>query len=169
MYRCDVFVLIFFFFLIIRRPPRSTRTDTLFPYTTLFLALVVFNRVSTARLARAESIANAEVLGGLLLDVVALTGLLYLSGGATNPFISIFLLQVVLGAILLDARSAWVLAAAAAAGFVLLVVAHRTLVLPETLRIGLFDLYILGALVRFVLVAVQIGRASWCDRLCPNV
>src|SRR3546814_11928848 len=25
-----------FFFLMIRRPPRSTRTDTLFPYTTLF-------------------------------------------------------------------------------------------------------------------------------------
>src|SRR3546814_674311 len=31
------FWLIFcFFFLMIRRPPRSTRTDTLFPYTTLF-------------------------------------------------------------------------------------------------------------------------------------
>src|SRR3546814_15156710 len=29
---CDVLV----FFLMIRRPPRSTRTDTLFPYTTLF-------------------------------------------------------------------------------------------------------------------------------------
>src|SRR3546814_17458961 len=28
-----------FFFLIIRRPPRSTRTDTLFPYTTLFRSL----------------------------------------------------------------------------------------------------------------------------------
>src|SRR3546814_7901805 len=27
---------VFFFFLMIRRPPRSTRTDTLFPYTTLF-------------------------------------------------------------------------------------------------------------------------------------
>src|SRR3546814_6846294 len=27
---------ILFFFLRIRRPPRSTRTDTLFPYTTLF-------------------------------------------------------------------------------------------------------------------------------------
>src|SRR3546814_7808336 len=27
---------IVFFFLMIRRPPRSTRTDTLFPYTTLF-------------------------------------------------------------------------------------------------------------------------------------
>src|SRR3546814_18662815 len=30
---CTVF---FFFFLMIRLPPRSTRTDTLFPYTTLF-------------------------------------------------------------------------------------------------------------------------------------
>src|SRR3546814_9443916 len=29
-------LLFFFFFLMIRRPPRSTRTDTLFPYTTLF-------------------------------------------------------------------------------------------------------------------------------------
>src|SRR3546814_12587272 len=27
---------VYFFFLMIRRPPRSTRTDTLFPYTTLF-------------------------------------------------------------------------------------------------------------------------------------
>src|SRR3546814_10772091 len=31
--RSSLFV---FFFLMIRRPPRSTRTDTLFPYTTLF-------------------------------------------------------------------------------------------------------------------------------------
>src|SRR3546814_8952164 len=35
MYFISVLV-ISFFFLMIRRPPRSTRTDTLFPYTTLF-------------------------------------------------------------------------------------------------------------------------------------
>src|SRR3546814_20595840 len=29
-------IIVFCFFLMIRRPPRSTRTDTLFPYTTLF-------------------------------------------------------------------------------------------------------------------------------------
>src|SRR3546814_7798939 len=33
---CMAFISFFFFFLMIRRPPRSTRTDTLFPYTTLF-------------------------------------------------------------------------------------------------------------------------------------
>src|SRR3546814_17444508 len=32
-YSCCCFIV---FFLMIRRPPRSTRTDTLFPYTTLF-------------------------------------------------------------------------------------------------------------------------------------
>src|SRR3546814_12211473 len=31
-----VLVRFYIFFLMIRRPPRSTRTDTLFPYTTLF-------------------------------------------------------------------------------------------------------------------------------------
>src|SRR3546814_3126823 len=38
------FVLLFcfcFFFLMIRRPPRSTRTDTLFPYTTLFRSVMI--------------------------------------------------------------------------------------------------------------------------------
>src|SRR3546814_4256442 len=33
-------MLVIFFFLMIRRPPRSTRTDTLCPYTTLFRSLV---------------------------------------------------------------------------------------------------------------------------------
>src|SRR3546814_3684699 len=40
-----------FFFLMIRRPPRSTRTDTLFPYTTLFrsaLVLAVGERILDA-------------------------------------------------------------------------------------------------------------------------
>src|SRR3546814_15166696 len=33
---CSFLAFAFRFFLMIRRPPRSTRTDTLFPYTTLF-------------------------------------------------------------------------------------------------------------------------------------
>src|SRR3546814_18213709 len=40
-----------FFFLMIRRPPRSTRTDTLFPYTTLFRS-GTFSRHVAARHSR---------------------------------------------------------------------------------------------------------------------
>src|SRR3546814_5843491 len=38
-----------FFFLMIRRPPRSTRTDTLFPYTTLFRSPARISRTSCSR------------------------------------------------------------------------------------------------------------------------
>src|SRR3546814_12356945 len=38
-------VMYFFFFLMIRRPPRSTRTDTLYPYTTLFRSRVGEQRI----------------------------------------------------------------------------------------------------------------------------
>src|SRR3546814_15017458 len=34
-----LFMFVCVFFLMIRRPPRSTRTDTLFPYTTLFRSI----------------------------------------------------------------------------------------------------------------------------------
>src|SRR3546814_6280541 len=51
--------LIFFFFLMIRRPPRSTRTDTLFPYTTLFRSAARADEcarpATAARTGRTES------------------------------------------------------------------------------------------------------------------
>src|SRR3546814_21083389 len=44
------FVFLSFFFLMIRRPPRSTRTDTLFPYTTLFRSpALTIKRVGSKR------------------------------------------------------------------------------------------------------------------------
>src|SRR3546814_17573167 len=45
--RC-VSIVVCMFFLMIRRPPRSTRTDTLFPYTTLFRSARRLNRARQA-------------------------------------------------------------------------------------------------------------------------
>src|SRR3546814_682134 len=42
----------FFFFLMIRRPPRSTRTDTLFPYTTLFRSDVFVENFRDSAMAK---------------------------------------------------------------------------------------------------------------------
>src|SRR3546814_15523239 len=47
---------VFFFFLMIRRPPRSTRTDTLFPYTTLFRSRVAAARVLVAVAEAADAV-----------------------------------------------------------------------------------------------------------------
>src|SRR3546814_2042838 len=46
---CSIFL--FFFFLMIRRPPGSTRTDTLFPYTTLFRSVILRYRLEKALIA----------------------------------------------------------------------------------------------------------------------
>src|SRR3546814_4037451 len=70
-----ILYFICFFFLMIRRPPRSTRTDTLFPYTTLFRSAVgeVFhNRVTEAALVVEHVVRDAETLGHLagIVDVL---------------------------------------------------------------------------------------------------
>src|SRR3546814_6674083 len=51
----------------IRRPPRSTRTDTLFPYTTLFRSAVGAGRIkgSVAAVAHPRRDGGKECLGGL--------------------------------------------------------------------------------------------------------
>src|SRR3546814_17086223 len=55
------------FFLMIRRPPRSTRTDTLFPYTTLFRSIVFTARwklaIAAPLLAMQEHGAGDSPLG----------------------------------------------------------------------------------------------------------
>src|SRR3546814_14152750 len=64
-----------FFFLMIRLPPRSTRTDTLFPYTTLFRSYnelkgedVMATKDTSASLrTRRDILKGASVLGGGLL------------------------------------------------------------------------------------------------------
>src|SRR3546814_15767367 len=55
-------ILCVFFFLMIRRPPSSTRTDTLFPYTTLFRSLVPQSDTTRHLTPR-----NLELLGELLV------------------------------------------------------------------------------------------------------
>src|SRR3546814_5388777 len=50
------------FFLMIRRPPRSTRTDTLFPYTTLFRSLRRLGAPEVVELGALDAVAEALVL-----------------------------------------------------------------------------------------------------------
>ncbi|MDE1566592.1 ATP-binding protein [Aquabacter sp. P-9] len=115
--------------------------------------LAALNLVSVWRHQRQGVVTNMELLVELLLDVTALTIQLYLSGGITNPFISLFLLQVGLGAVLLEAWSAWILATAAAGCFVWLTRAYMPLVLPLGLDESLAELQVQGMFVCFVLTA----------------
>ncbi len=56
----------------------------------------------------------------LLFDTLLLTGLLALSGGAANPFTVVYLIYVVLAAVLLGAKWAWIMAGVTTLNFAVL-------------------------------------------------
>ncbi len=120
----------------------------------VLMLLVVLNLASLVRHQRvAADVRNAELFGALLFDLGALTTQLYLSGGASNPFISLYLLQVGLAAVLLERWSTWVLVALASLCFIGLMYDHRPLALPLELDDGVPRLYLQGVFICFLIGA----------------
>ncbi len=112
-------------------------------------ALVLLNLASHAWLRQRQTVSSAALLIALLFDVLALTAQLWLSGGATNPFIALYLLQVTLGAILLDTRATWGIVLLCCVCFAGLTQSYRPLALSESLANDIFGLHIAGMLVCF--------------------
>ncbi|MDB5620851.1 ATP-binding protein [Tardiphaga sp.] len=118
--------------------------------------LITLNLVTLYRYGSGAIITNAELFIDLLLDVATLTMQLYLSGGATNPFVSLFLLQAVLGAVLLQPWSSWTIVAATSAGFLWLTVAYHDIGFAmghAGAQSRLFGLHIYGMFICFLLAA----------------
>jgi two-component system, sensor histidine kinase RegB len=94
-------------------------------------AFVALNLVSQRRLRWSTPVTNLELFYSLTLDALVLTALLYYSGGATNPFTSLYLLHVILGAVLLKRWAVWAMVGVTVTGFLGLLAMHYPLVLPS--------------------------------------
>jgi len=92
---------------------------------------------------------------------------LYLSGGVTNPFIFLFLLQVCLGAVLLGPVYTRTLIGVTVACFVGLILFHRPLEIPTENGRGLASPYIQGLLLCFALDAALL--AIFIARIARNL
>ncbi len=113
--------------------------------------LIALNLFSLFRPRRRHPVRNGDLMAGLMVDVAALTALLYLSGGATNPFVFLYLLQVTLGAVLLEAWSTWTLVGVTSLCFAGLTHFYQPLALPDPQPDDLFQLHIIGMLICFVM------------------
>jgi len=118
------------------------------------LLLAAHNTFSLLRSKRIAGVSNTELFLQLLIDVALLTGQLYLSGGAINPFISLFLLQVILASVLLETRLAWMLVAITSACYVGLTFFFLPIDLPHHHNGDLFNLHIQGMFISFILAAI---------------
>ena len=119
----------------------------------VLLVLVAFNTVSMLRWRDPHEVTNSMLFVSLLVDVSTLTAQLYLSGGTTNPFVFLYLLQVILGAVLLRAWAVWTIVVITAACFAGLTVSYRPLALAPADYGLLSGPYILGMLLCFALNA----------------
>jgi two-component system sensor histidine kinase RegB len=128
--------------------------------------LLAANLLTLARLRWATPVTNLELFLALSFDALVLTGLLYLSGGTTNPFTSLYLLQVILGAVLLETWAVWAMIAVTFLCFAGLSETYRPLELPPG-GPHLLALYVRGALVGFVLNAVLL--AIFITRINANL
>ena len=128
--------------------------------------LILANLLALLMVARWRITQGALFLA-LLFDVLALALQLHLSGGAENPFISLFFLQVVLGAILLDAAAAAALAATAMAAYAILATYSAPLVYPPPLALQAPDLERLGAWISFALTGALL--AVFITRITRNL
>ena len=119
----------------------------------VLLCLIAFNIGSLLHWRSHRGVSNGELFLALLVDVATLAAQLYLSGGAANPFCFLYLLQVILGAILLKAGSVWTMVLITVGCFTGLAVFGRPLALPAGYYDLLFGPYISGLLICFALDA----------------
>lgn len=119
--------------------------------TSVLGALLALNGLSHLWLQRRLHVSDHALFIALLLDVAALTVQLYFSGGATNPFTALYLLQIALAAVLLNALGAWLVVALTCLAFIALIQINQPLAVPHE---SLLRLHIFGMFVCFALGAV---------------
>lgn len=94
----------------------------LIPILAVVAGLALATLVSAWRLTRSKPVHDVELAAHLVLDILALALLLYFTGGATNPFVSFFLLPLSLAAAMLAAPLAWAMVVLTVAAYSLLMV-----------------------------------------------
>lgn len=101
------------------------------PLWLTIIAIGTVNLYTWMRLKTDVQVTEMEIFSQLAIDVFAIAALLYLTGGATNPFTWIFLLPVILTAIVLPHSYTWYMVILTTTLYTFLIPYHATLTSVE--------------------------------------
>lgn len=119
--------------------------------------LAVLNLATWIRLRRKWPVSSIEFFAQLLVDVFALSALLYFSGGSTNPFISLYLLPLTIAAAALPWAYTWVMAAVTISCYTLMLFYYLPLPHDHEEHNSEFNLHVSGMWLAFVLSTMLIA------------
>jgi two-component system sensor histidine kinase RegB len=119
--------------------------------------LTLVNLGTWWRLRQPWPVADGEFFAQLLVDVFAVTVLLYYAGGSTNPLVSFYLVPLVIAAITLPALYTWSMAVLTAACYTLLMFNYYPLMPSDGNFNTAVYLHLTGMWLTFVLSAFLIA------------
>jgi two-component system sensor histidine kinase RegB len=120
--------------------------------------LAVFSVFAAWRLTQPWPLREWEAVGHIAFDTLVLGYLLYFTGGASNPFITLLLVPIALSAAALSGRAVLAVAALAGVAYVILLYSYVPLPLPmHTSSPSRFTLHVAGMGVNFVIMALLLS------------
>jgi len=117
--------------------------------------LAVFSVFAAWRLLQPWPVREWETVGHIVTDTLGLSYLLYFTGGASNPFITLLLVPIALSAAALSVRA--LLVVAFIAGLAYLALLHWYVPLPPLHGHSGFPLHVAGMAVNFLITALLLG------------
>ena len=114
---------------------------------------LIFQAVTAYRIANNHQFADLELFLHLLVDVLFLTGIVFLNGGTNNPFTYLLLIPVALGNFMLQPRQLILLTLIVCIIYFVLHMYHVPLSMERGPDHRLFSLHLVGMLVNFEITA----------------
>jgi len=123
----------------------------------VILLITFFNIFVWLRLRQTKVVTENEIFIHLAIDVLALALLLYFTGGATNPFVMLFLFPLTITVTILPVRYAWLLAALSVFCYSLLMFNYMPLPMGHNMHdhgaSSEYNLHLTGMWMAFILNA----------------
>lgn len=120
-------------------------------------ALALFAAFAFWRLRKPWPVTLAEAFAHVSVDILVLAALLFVSGGATNPFVSLLVMPIALVAAALPLRYVAAVVLLASTCYLALIPWHLPLPSLHASRTGDFDLHVAGMTVNFVVTAAMLA------------
>lgn len=138
----------------------------MFPLRSIIVLMFAWSSVNLLSygMLRHKHVTTLMIMAQLAMDICFFTAFLYCSGGATNPFTSVYMLWVVMGAMLLPGMAALGVFLLAAIGYLLLLFDPQPMLMLSMHHGGL--IHVVGMLISFILgAAITMGFVMRMARL----